>query len=143
MVLGSGCSWTHVESKRFAGLTKSTAPKYCGEVAFITYSPRSAGGIAGAIQVVYAAPSDAVHTTQWKLKRLPYAMFGRPKPVGGGPITVPVGGKFADYDLTFIQTPPDDFQGNPALVRVYRDQMATVAIFYKPGSCDKPAEAKH
>jgi hypothetical protein len=141
MVASSGCSWKFIERNRFAGLIKRQSAMSCGAVAFITYTPHSTGGKSGAIQCVYATPSDATHPTQWKMKRTTSSVYNSLRPVGGAPIIVPSGSEHIDYDVTFVPKSPDVFHGNPALVRVFRDQMATVSIYYTPEGHKRPAAA--
>lgn len=144
ILLGSGCSWMQVEKKRFAGIVHHTSSQQgdCGSVAFITYSPASGACAAGAIQCVFAAPSDATHRTTWQMKRLKDVGYVGRHLVGAGPLPAEIVGQSADYEIQITPTPPNTFGDNPVVVRAYRGQLATIAIIYQ--SCDnKSNPPKH
>lgn len=133
ILLDSGCTWMQVEKKRFAGIVQHTSAQGgdCGSVAFITYSPAPSGCGAGAIQCVFAAPSDATHPTTWQMKRL-NGHYDHPHLVGGGPVQPLLMGRYEDYEIQINPKAPNTFGDNPVLVRAFRGQLATVAIIYKP-----------
>ena len=135
ILLGSGCTWMHVEKKRFQGIVEHTSAKGgdCGSVAFITYSPASGICAAGAIQCVFAAPSDATHRTTWQVKRLKSGRFENPPHlVGSGPVPAQIVGPYDDYEIQINPKDPNTFEGNPVVVRAFRGQLATIAIIYQP-----------
>lgn len=141
ILLGSGCTWMQVEKKRFtADLQHLSSQKgACGSVAFITYSPASGRCSAGAIQCVFAAPSDATHRTTWQMKRLNNHHFEHPAHlVGSGPIPAGIVGRHDDYEIQITPDQPDKFLDNPVVIRAYRGQLATIAIIYQ--SCDNKSK---
>ena len=128
ILLGTGCFITHGEKLRFAGIAHNQPAKLCGAVAFIGYASSSDGSTAGSLQCVFATPSDAIHKTQWRIRRSGSPIWRPLRLVGGSPVQLSPG----DYDLEFCPAGGINFEGNPVLVRVFNGNLATVSIYFKP-----------
>lgn len=119
-LFGSGCC-----------LNQGPCAKSKGEVASISYGPYPGGSGTGAVQCVYSIPADSTHLTTWKMKKCGATKWGPARNVGYPPVVVSSQSSYADYDLWFTPPGSASFDGNPVLVRVFRDKLAIVAIHYK------------
>ena len=96
----------------------------------VTYAPYTAGqGFAG-LQVVYRTPEDKAHPTFWARKKHGAAKCGMPLPVLQRAVRIPTG-SYVDYDIHFTTAYPWDVAPPGMTVRLLRNQLTTVSVFYQ------------